>query len=84
MRLIAAAAMLVVSMVQAFAQATTTRSLMSLIAEGYEVKAMAISGQAAFFLQKGSDGWFCITRGSIAEPYSSTVGNANCATVKDR
>jgi hypothetical protein len=54
----------IVCATQSLAQAIPTRSLMTLIEEGYEVKAMTIPGPAILLLQKGNSAWFCVTRGS--------------------
>lgn len=67
---------------QSLAQSVPTKSLMSLIGEGYEVKTMTIPGPAILLLQKGKDAWFCVTRGSLVEPYSSTLANANCSLIR--
>lgn len=67
---------------QSLAQAVPTRSLVSLIGDGYEVKAMSIPGRAILLLQKGRDAWFCVTRESLVEPYSSTLANANCSLIR--
>lgn len=72
----------IVGATQVLAQAVPTKTLMSLINDGYELKAMTIPGRAIFFLQKGKDAWFCTTRESLVEPYSSTVGNASCSLIR--
>jgi hypothetical protein len=73
---------LILCATQAVAQAVPTRSFMALISDGYELKAMSISGRGIFFLQKGKDAWFCTTRESLAEPYSSTIANASCSLIR--
>jgi hypothetical protein len=62
------AALTLFSAAHAIAQTAPNRSLMSLIAAGYEVKAMTISGQDVFVLQKGPMRGSALPGGNVAEP----------------
>lgn len=66
------------------AQTEATRSLHSLLAEGFEIKAMGNIGRPIFFVQKGANAYICEfpTLPTDKNLYGLILGTAICSRVR--
>ena len=81
-------AVLLISVAAASEESTTaSRTLASLIAEGYEMKHFSlVGGESLVWVQNKTDAYLCLTQKTIMDPKEAPLilGQALCSRVRDK